>query len=187
MDLDNIAIITPFNFPVEIPLLQLMGNKPLLKVDSKVAIVMEQMLCLLHDCGLPLEDVDFINYYEQSSHKPRSINIYKKFNMNYVAWVCDQEKLEDLTIALVLTVTTEVMLEINGSKLVFGGVALQNHSPLIKPSTVFIPFEEILKEDNYDLVTKKSLARIGTLEAIKLVWSCHRDVIYNNVPVPQPT
>ncbi|ONK54739.1 uncharacterized protein A4U43_UnF12120, partial [Asparagus officinalis] len=36
-----VAIITPFNFPLEIPLLQLMGalymgNKPVLKVDSKV-------------------------------------------------------------------------------------------------------------------------------------------------------
>lgn len=37
----QVAIITPFNFPLEIPVLQLMGalymgNKPLLKVDSKV-------------------------------------------------------------------------------------------------------------------------------------------------------
>jgi delta 1-pyrroline-5-carboxylate dehydrogenase len=37
----QVAIITPFNFPLEIPLLQLMGalymgNKPILKVDSKV-------------------------------------------------------------------------------------------------------------------------------------------------------
>ncbi|XP_072967298.1 probable aldehyde dehydrogenase isoform X1 [Typha angustifolia] len=61
-----VAIITPFNFPLEIPLLQLMGalymgNKPVLKVDSKVSIVMEQMLRLLHNCGLPKEDVDFIN------------------------------------------------------------------------------------------------------------------------------
>ncbi|KAG6484439.1 delta-1-pyrroline-5-carboxylate dehydrogenase 12A1, mitochondrial-like [Zingiber officinale] len=61
-----VAIITPFNFPMEIPVLQLMGalymgNKPILKVDSKVSIVMEQMLRLLHDCGLPKEDVDFIN------------------------------------------------------------------------------------------------------------------------------
>jgi len=36
-----VAIITPFNFPLEIPVLQLMGalymgNKPVLKVDSKV-------------------------------------------------------------------------------------------------------------------------------------------------------
>lgn len=38
-----------------------MGNKPVLKVDSKVSIVMEQMIRLLHECGLPAEDVDFIN------------------------------------------------------------------------------------------------------------------------------
>ncbi|XP_039039739.1 probable aldehyde dehydrogenase [Hibiscus syriacus] len=61
-----VAIITPFNFPLEIPVLQLMGalymgNKPVLKVDSKVSIVMEQMMRLLHHCGLPPEDVDFIN------------------------------------------------------------------------------------------------------------------------------
>ncbi|CAN6442304.1 unnamed protein product [Victoria cruziana] len=61
-----VAIITPFNFPLEIPVLQLMGalymgNKPILKVDSKVSVVMEQMLRLLHECGLLTEDVDFIN------------------------------------------------------------------------------------------------------------------------------
>ena len=61
-----VAIIAPFNFPLEIPLLQLMGalfmgNKPLLKVDSKVAIVMESIIKLLHKNGLPMNDVDFIN------------------------------------------------------------------------------------------------------------------------------
>jgi 1-pyrroline-5-carboxylate dehydrogenase len=61
-----VAIITPFNFPLEIPLLQVMGalymgNKPVLKVDSKVSIVMDQMLRLLHACGLPADDLDFIN------------------------------------------------------------------------------------------------------------------------------
>jgi len=61
-----VAIITPFNFPLEIPVLQLlgalfMGNKPLLKVDSKVSIVMEQFIRLLHECGMPLTDMDFIN------------------------------------------------------------------------------------------------------------------------------
>ncbi|KAI3758838.1 hypothetical protein L6452_06410 [Arctium lappa] len=71
------TLITPFKFPLEIPVLQLMGalfmgNKPKLKVDSKcpinrsvasslVCIVMEQMFRLLHDCGMPMEDVDFIN------------------------------------------------------------------------------------------------------------------------------
>jgi len=61
-----VVIIAPFNFPIEIPMLQLMGalymgNKVLLKVDSKVAVVMEQALRMLHECGLPMEDVDFIN------------------------------------------------------------------------------------------------------------------------------
>jgi 1-pyrroline-5-carboxylate dehydrogenase len=62
-----VALITPFNFPLEIPVLQLMGalfmgNKPLLKVDSKVSVVMEQFLRLLVEaCGLPRTDVDFVN------------------------------------------------------------------------------------------------------------------------------
>ncbi|XP_048440204.1 probable aldehyde dehydrogenase [Pyrus x bretschneideri] len=69
-----VAIITPLNFPLQIPVLQLMGalymgNKPVLKVDSKVSIVMEQMLRLLHYCGLPTEDVDFINSDGQTMNK----------------------------------------------------------------------------------------------------------------------
>merc|ERR1711939_113632 len=62
----RVAIIAPFNFPLEIPVLQLMGalymgNRPVLKVDSKVSVVMDQFLRLLHSCGLPKADVDFIN------------------------------------------------------------------------------------------------------------------------------
>lgn len=61
-----VSIIAPFNFPLEIPVLQLMGalymgNKPILKPAEKVSIVMEQFLHLLHDCGMPKEDVDFLN------------------------------------------------------------------------------------------------------------------------------
>lgn len=61
-----VVIICPFNFPLEIPALQLMGtlymgNKPLVKVDSKVSVVAEQFIRLLHHCGLPLEDVDMIH------------------------------------------------------------------------------------------------------------------------------
>lgn len=66
-----------------------------------------------------------------------------------------------------LQVTTESMLEhigkllqIPGSKLLFGGEPLQGHSiPKIygamKPTAVFIPIEEMLKEDNFGLVTKE--------------------------------
>jgi 1-pyrroline-5-carboxylate dehydrogenase len=61
-----VVIIAPFNFPLEIPMLQLMGalfmgNKVLLKCDSRVSVVMEQALRLLHACGLPKGDLDFIN------------------------------------------------------------------------------------------------------------------------------
>ena len=45
-----VGVITPFNFPLEIPALQtlsalFMGNQPCTKVDWKVAIVMEQCAC----------------------------------------------------------------------------------------------------------------------------------------------
>ncbi|GER38569.1 delta-1-pyrroline-5-carboxylate dehydrogenase 1 protein [Striga asiatica] len=348
-----VTIITPFNFPLEIPVLQLMGalymgNKPLLKVDSKVSVVMEQMLRLLHECGLPSEDVDFINSDGKAMNKllleakPRmtlftgSSRVAEKLAVDlkgrikledagfdwkilgpdvheedYIAWVCDQDayacsgqkcsaqsllfmhenwgksslinklsglasrrKLNDLTIGPVLTVTTEAMLDhvkkllnIKGSRVLFGGKALQNHSiptvyGAIEPTAIFIPLEEILKENNFDLVTKEIFgpfqivteykhdelplvlnalermhahltaavvsndplfvqevvgnsvngttyaglrarttgapqnhwfgpagdprgAGIGTPEAIKLVWSCHREVIYDIGPIPQ--
>ncbi|KAL5064766.1 hypothetical protein RYX36_026503 [Vicia faba] len=346
-----VAIITPFNFPLEIPVLQLMGalymgNKPVLKVDSKVSIVMEQMLRLLHSCGLPVEDVDFINCDGKTMNKlllegnPRmtlftgSSRVAEKLAVDlkgrvkledagfdwkilgpdvhqedYIAWVCDQDayacsgqkcsaqsllimhenwsktslvsklkelaerrKLSDLTIGPVLTFTTDALLEhtknllaIPGSKLLFGGQPLEDHTipqiyGAIKPTAVYVPLEEIVKDKNYELVTKEIFgpfqvvtdyknhqlpivlealekmhahltaavvsndplflqevigktvngttyaglrarttgapqnhwfgpagdprgAGIGTPEAIKLVWSCHREVIYDYGPV----
>ncbi len=61
-----VALITPFNFPFEIPVLQLfgalfMGNKVLMKVDSKVSIVMQEALRMFHACGMPTTDVEFIH------------------------------------------------------------------------------------------------------------------------------
>ena len=61
-----VALITPFNFPLEIPVLQLMGalfmgNKPVLKPSEQVSIVMEQFLLLLQHCGMDPADVDFLN------------------------------------------------------------------------------------------------------------------------------
>lgn len=69
-----VTIITPFNFPIEIPVLQLfgalyMGNKVLLKVDSRVSVVMEQALRLFHECGMPIHDVDFVNCSGPVMHK----------------------------------------------------------------------------------------------------------------------
>ena len=61
-----VAVIAPFNFPLEIPALQVMGalfmgNRPLVKCDSKVSIVFEQFLRLLIEAGLPAGDVDLIH------------------------------------------------------------------------------------------------------------------------------
>lgn len=61
-----VALITPFNFPLEIPVLQLMGalfmgNKPVLKPSEQVSVVMDQFLRLLHHCGMDPADVDFLN------------------------------------------------------------------------------------------------------------------------------
>lgn len=61
-----VALITPFNFPLEIPALQLMGalfmgNKPLVHVDHRVSIVMDQMMRLLHHCGMPPADADVLH------------------------------------------------------------------------------------------------------------------------------
>jgi 1-pyrroline-5-carboxylate dehydrogenase len=61
-----VAVVTPFNFPLEIPVLQLMGalymgNKPVLKPSEQVSFVMEQYLKLLEHCGMDPKDVDFLN------------------------------------------------------------------------------------------------------------------------------
>lgn len=61
-----VVIIAPFNFPLEIPALQVMGalfmgNRPLVKVDSKVSVVFEQFLRMLVHVGLPPVDVDLIH------------------------------------------------------------------------------------------------------------------------------
>lgn len=66
-----------------------------------------------------------------------------------------------------LQFTTEAMLEhlnkllqIPGSKLLFGGEPIKNHSipsiyGAIKPTAVYVPLEEIMKENTYELVTRE--------------------------------
>jgi 1-pyrroline-5-carboxylate dehydrogenase len=61
-----VVVVAPFNFPLEIPALQacgalFMGNRPLVKVDSKVSIVFEQFLRMLVHCGLDPADVDLVH------------------------------------------------------------------------------------------------------------------------------
>ena len=61
-----VVIIAPFNFPLEIPALQVMGalfmgNRPLVKADSKVSVVFEQFVRMLIQAGLPPTDLDLIH------------------------------------------------------------------------------------------------------------------------------
>jgi 1-pyrroline-5-carboxylate dehydrogenase len=61
-----VAVIAPFNFPLEIPALQalgalFMGNRPLVKIDSKVSVVFEQFLRMLIACGLSPNDIDLVH------------------------------------------------------------------------------------------------------------------------------
>ena len=62
----SVVIIAPFNFPLEIPALQLvgalaMGNRPLIKPESKVSVVLEQFVRLLIHAGLKPTDLDMIH------------------------------------------------------------------------------------------------------------------------------
>jgi hypothetical protein len=102
-----VCIITPFNFPLEIPVLQLMGalymgNKPLLHVDHRVSIVAEQFLRLLIDCGMPATDVDLLHGPGTTvSHiiekaQPRS-TLFTGVPQFAQGWLCDLEFQDSLT------------------------------------------------------------------------------------------
>src|SRR4030066_1835277 len=61
-----VAVITPFNFPLEIMTLQTMGalymgNKPVLKQATTTSIVAEAFVRLLLHCGMPAQDLLLIH------------------------------------------------------------------------------------------------------------------------------
>jgi 1-pyrroline-5-carboxylate dehydrogenase len=61
-----VAVISPFNFPLEIPALQMMGavymgNKVTIKNAEKTSMVLEQFVRLLLDCGMPTDAVDMLH------------------------------------------------------------------------------------------------------------------------------
>jgi len=62
----GVGVITPFNFPIEIPVLQFMGalfmgNKPVVKGDCRASFPLEEWIRMLHYCGLPKTDMDFLH------------------------------------------------------------------------------------------------------------------------------
>ena len=69
-----VAVITPFNFPLEIMCLQTMGalymgNKPVLKQATVTSIVAEAFVRLLLYCGMPPEDLLLIHCSGQVMEK----------------------------------------------------------------------------------------------------------------------
>lgn len=61
-----VMVIAPFNFPLEIPVLQVLGalfagNRVLLKPSEKVAIVMDQFVRLMLHCGMDAQDLLVLN------------------------------------------------------------------------------------------------------------------------------
>lgn len=79
--------------------------------------------------------------------------------------LASRRKLDDLTVGPVLTVTTKRMLDhvaallkIPGARVAFGGKELKNHTipsvyGAIEPTAVFVPLEEMMKPENFKLVT----------------------------------
>lgn len=95
-----VGIITPFNFPLEIPALQLMGalymgNKPILHVDRRVSIVAEHFVRLLQHCGMPLTDVDYVHGDGRVVNK-----IFKEGNLRSTLFTGSQKVAEQLVVDL---------------------------------------------------------------------------------------
>eukprot|EP00923_Selenidium_pygospionis_P014229 GHVN01024449.1.p1 GENE.GHVN01024449.1~~GHVN01024449.1.p1 ORF type:complete len:584 (+),score=89.82 GHVN01024449.1:88-1839(+) len=62
----SVAVISPYNFPLEIPIMQalgalMVGNRVTLKTESTQGLPVEQFIRFLHYCGLPMEEMDFIS------------------------------------------------------------------------------------------------------------------------------
>ncbi|RVW90512.1 Delta-1-pyrroline-5-carboxylate dehydrogenase 12A1, mitochondrial [Vitis vinifera] len=151
-----------------------------LAVDLKGRIKLEDAGFDWKILGPDVQEVDYVAWvcdqdaYACSGQKcsAQSIvfmheNWFKSSLISRMKDLAARRKLEDLTIGPVLSFTTEAMLEhmnkllqIPGSELLFGGKALENHSipPIygaLKPTAIYIPLEEMLKDGNYELVTRE--------------------------------
>lgn len=71
------------------------------------------------------------------------------------------------------------LLKIPGSKVLFGGEPLENHSiPEIygafKPTAVFVPLAEILKNGNFELVTKEIFGPFQVIHSdVEAFFTCY--------------
>ena len=93
--------------------------------------------------------------------------------------------LDDLSIAPVLTHTTKSildhtarLLEIPGAKVMFGGKELDNHNipevyGAVHPTAVYVPLNEMLKDDNFDVCTKEIFGPFQVVTTFKDEEVCH--------------
>ena len=94
-----VIVISPFNFPLEIPALQLMGalfmgNKPLIKPHSKTTVVMEEFIRMLIYSGMPATDVDLIHIQGPVFEK-----IYAKAGIRMTQFTGSSEIAEKLSLS----------------------------------------------------------------------------------------
>ena len=94
-------------------------------------------------------------------------------------------KMDDQTVGPILSWTTDAMLghveklkRIPGASVAFGGKPLEGHSipeiyGAIVPTAVFVPLKEILKPDNFELVTTEVFGPVQvSLTARRTSYSC---------------
>ncbi len=72
-----------------------MGNKPLVKPDQRTSMVLEQWVRMLHYCGLPKEDLDFLH-----SDGPVCEKVLKQANVRLTMFTGSTKVAEHLTKAL---------------------------------------------------------------------------------------
>ena len=96
--------------------------------------------------------------------------------LDKLASLAARRRLEDLTVGPVLTVTTaefqahiDALLRIPGARLLFGGKPLAGHSippqyGAVEPTAVYVPLEEMLKEEHFSTVSEEIFApfQVGT-------------------------
>lgn len=84
------------------------------------------------------------------------------------------------------------LLKIPGSKVLFGGEPLENHSipkiyGALKPTAVFVPLEEILKSGNFELVTKEIFGPFQVIDPIcnyLIIMGNNMAVLYGSPGIP---
>lgn len=95
-----VAVISPFNFPLEIPAMQMMGalfmgNHVTIKPEPKMSLAVEQWIRFLHYCGMPLEDVNLLNGTGEAMEFLVRKQVFR--NIQFTGSSAVSEKLCDIT------------------------------------------------------------------------------------------